>query len=84
MNLLMLALHDSVAAAFITPFFVANEAIAIRQLRQEVNREGSNLGANPGDYSLYNFGQWEDNKGLMEQNIPPRLVCNLSTLKEAK
>lgn len=66
MKLKMFAIYDSKAAAFITPFFQANEAVALRLFSNGVNLQDHPWNQHPGDYTLFELGQFDIEKGSFE------------------
>lgn len=60
MNVLkMYSIHDAAVAAFVTPFFAANDVAAIRLFTGLVNDPQSTYSISPGDFTLYNIGSFD-------------------------
>ncbi len=57
------SIYDSKAEAFIQPFFSPTTATAIRQMEQAVNDETTDFNRYSGDYTLFEIGSWNENKG---------------------
>lgn len=61
----IVVVKDRAVDAFGTPFFVKHVNEAIRSFKDEINREGSAMGAHPDDYDLYVVGQYDDQSGTV-------------------
>lgn len=55
---------DVKADAFMTPFFSATEATAIRSFQAASNEEGHAFHRNAEDFTLWRIGTWDENEGL--------------------
>nr|UXQ88011.1 MAG: nonstructural protein [Microvirus sp.] len=55
------SIFDSKAAAYLPPFFMPEEGMAIRLFKQCVNDSQHQFSKDPGDYTLFNLGAWDDN-----------------------
>lgn len=51
---------DKVAGAFLPPFFLPNDSVALRAVGDVVNRVGEGFNLHPNDYELHLIG-WFDN-----------------------
>lgn len=58
MKLGIFCVHDSKAGAHISPFFLPNEAMALRTFTDCVNSDSHQFGANPADYTLFSLGEF--------------------------
>lgn len=56
-------IHDSGAKAYLAPFFLHSEGIAIRTFTDCVNDPDHAFGRHPKDYTLMEIGTFDDNKG---------------------
>ena len=70
------SVYDLKAEAFITPFFLPNDAIAIRPFTDCVTDEKHAFAMNPFDYAMYRLGQFDDLTG--------ELISDSTLLLEAK
>mgnify|MGYP000426986884 CR=1 FL=1 len=68
------SIHDTKAEAFIQPFFAPTDGLALRMFEDNVNNKDSQLNMHPEDFNLYQVGQWDDNKGLIEPETPPKHI----------
>lgn len=62
----MYAIFDSKLGAFLRPFFMANDRVAIRTFVDACSNGDSEIAKNPEDYSLFYFGWWNQEDGSME------------------
>ncbi len=60
MKLKIFAIYDSKAAAFITPFYVPNQQLAIRGFQNARADPTHAFSRNPTDYTLHELGEWDD------------------------
>lgn len=67
MKRLMIAVRDSAAAAFNTPFCAPSTGLAIRSFRDEVNRkaDGNLMNTHPEDFELYQVGEYDEDTGTV-------------------
>lgn len=66
MKLKIFSVFDDKASAFIPPFFLPNSAMAIRAFTQCVNDPSHQFGQNPGDYTLFELGEFDDSDGSID------------------
>lgn len=76
MNLKIFAVRDIATAQFGNPMFMVNSGQAIRSFADEVNREDkdSQLYKHPGDFELYELGDYDTETGLFKTCAPVQLV----------
>lgn len=63
---------------FMNPFIQHNEMEAERTLRTLVNDPASQINKNPGDYSIWTLGKFDDQTGEIEPNKPEMIVKAIS------
>ena len=68
------SIRDSAAEAFLPPFFMANDVMAIRAFASLVNEKGHLFNANPQDFALYCIGSFDASHGTITADEPPRVV----------
>lgn len=73
MKLKIFAVKDMAVDAFGQPFFTNAVGGAIRSFTDETNRDGAAFNAHPGDYDLYELGEYDDESGAIV-SIPPRML----------
>lgn len=65
MKLKVFSVLDSKAGAFGTPFFMVNQAVALRAFEQSAQDETHMFCKHPSDFILYELGEFEDTTGLI-------------------
>lgn len=55
--------YDSKSEIYSRPMYAATTEAGKRLFHQAVNQEGSQYGMYGGDYTLFEIGTWDDNKG---------------------
>ncbi|AXL14764.1 nonstructural protein [Microviridae sp.] len=76
MKLKIFTIYDQKAHAYITPFFLPEEAMAIRTFGDCCNDKSHQFGRHPEDYTLFNIGAWADNTAQIVMNNAPITICN--------
>lgn len=66
-------IHDNKAQAYLPPFIMHRNDMAVRVFADCINSDEHQFGKNPGDYTLFNIGEFDDNKAL----IKPRTIISL-------
>lgn len=59
----VLTVYDSKAEAYLPPFYMRTTAEAIRAFEATCNDTESNMSRYPEDYTLFEIGDWDDDKG---------------------
>ncbi len=62
------SVFDSKVGAFLTPFFSANRAVALRSFTTACQDGGSDFHRYAGDYTLFEIGEWDPVKGVWSQH----------------
>lgn len=57
------AIFDAKAAAYLPPFIIHRNDMAVRLFADSINDPNHQFGKNPADYTLFNIGEFDDNKG---------------------
>ncbi len=65
MKLLVFSIYDSKAEGFITPFFMPKIGQATRVFNDCCNDKTHQFFKNPGDYTLFEIGEFDDEDGGM-------------------
>ena len=78
----MFCIYDQKAEAYLTPFFLPNENMAIRTFSDCVNSENHQFGKHPGDYSLIHLGTWDDQGAEIVQEPVPKVLGSGLEYKE--
>lgn len=69
------AVRDRAVDSFGQPIFVRAIGEAMRSFMDELNREGSPMGAHPEDYDLYHIGDFDDQTGLLIACTPVKMLA---------
>ena len=70
-------IYDSKANAYLTPFFLHKEGMAIRVFADCVNDPNHQFGKHPEDYTLFSIGAWSDDKAKFLTNNPIALATGI-------
>lgn len=68
------AVFDDAVKAYNQPFYCSNERDAIYSFEQLVNDERTTVHRSPGDFTLFQIGEYDDQTGLA---IPLKVFKNL-------
>jgi hypothetical protein len=81
----VVALFDSAARVYGTPFFVQHAAQAIRSLKDEVNAKDSQSDVNrhSSDFVLYELGMFDDDTGALIKHELPVIIARAKDLQES-
>lgn len=81
----IVAVKDTAARVFGTPFVVQAAAQAVRSLRDEVNNKDSTSDVNrhPSDFELYEIGYFNDDDGVITPHEVPQLIARAKDLQES-
>lgn len=66
MKLYVFSIHDTKAEIFNTPIFLPAVGQARRTFGDQVNDKESPFNKHPGDYTLFQIGEYETDTGLLE------------------
>lgn len=70
MKHLVFSVFDSKAKAYLPPFFMHNEDMAIRIFKDCVNSGDHQFGKHPSDYTLFCLGEFLDHEGIINFSGP--------------
>ena len=74
MKLNVYSIYDQTAKAYITPFFMHNDAMAVRAFSDNINKgEDSQLSLHPDQFTLYRIGEYDDVTGILISHDPESL-----------
>lgn len=71
------AVYDSKAQAFMAPFQTHTRGMAIRMWTDTVNDEKTQFHKHPGDFTLFELGEYDDENGKFENKSTPE-SCGLA------
>lgn len=72
------SIYDSKTQVFFSPMTFHSDDHAKRQVKSQA--KSGIVAEFPEDFSLYCLGDFNDSNGLIERNVPARLVCRLDSL----
>jgi len=75
---------DNKALVYSPPFFQNTDGAAIRMFRDLANDPNTSVGRHPGDYSLFQIGNFSDANASMEAVLPIRHICDAVAVINAK
>lgn len=82
MKLHVYSVFDSKAKAYLPPFFLHTHGLAERAFADCVNSDSHQFGKNPGDYTLFHLGSWEDDCALFDSFAPVSMGNGLEFVRE--
>lgn len=71
MKFAMCSVFDSKAGAFLPPFFLPTDAMAVRTFADCCKDPSHAFNRNPDDYVLYHLGEFSDADGGLVASVPP-------------
>ena len=78
MKLNYYAIYDQKAKAYLTPFCMHNDAMAVRGFGDAINDPATRFGQHPEDYLLYQLAEWHDDSGEFVPQDPGLVVNGIS------
>ena len=75
------SIYDSKAKAYLTPFFLHQDGMAIRIFTDCVNDPNHQFNKHPEDYILFNIGTWSDDKAIIKPNLHTALATGIELKK---
>ncbi len=73
MQLKMFVIYDSKAAAYMQPWFLTTEALAVRAFSDLANNQESNICHHADDYTLFKIGTFNDTTAEVDWQSPVTL-----------
>lgn len=74
----LFSIFDLAAGAHITPFFLPNQAMALRSFKDAINDPNHAFSKNPGDYALLHLATFDDETGALDvPDVPITLATGL-------
>lgn len=71
------SVYDKAIGAYMQPFFVRSKGEAIRSFMQACSDPKMPFGTHPGDYTLYELGDYDDVSGSFACHDPIRILTAL-------
>lgn len=78
-ELKVFSIFDRVADSYNTPFFLANDALAVRTFTDLVNDPSSSIFRHSGDFALFSLGSFYPSTGTFNLS-EPQFIVNASSL----
>lgn len=75
MKLNVYVVHDAKAEAYMSPFFLGTDAVAIRGFSDAISNPETPFGKHPSDYTLFCIGEYSEIKGEITP-CPARPIGN--------
>jgi hypothetical protein len=76
MKLKVYSIFDSAAKAYVQPFYMHNDGLAIRAFMDNVNsKEENNISKHPDQFTLFQIGEFDDTSGKID-SIDPKSLGN--------
>lgn len=76
------SIYDQTAEAFVQPFFMHNDGLAIRAFQDNVNSgDDNNIAKHPEQFQLYRLATFDDKSGIIEPLEAPKILANGLELK---
>lgn len=76
MEINIYAAFDCKAECYGTPFFMANDPLAVRAFTNASLNEETTLSMNPEDFRLMRLGSFDDSSGALTSHDNPVFVCS--------
>lgn len=76
MDLNIYTIWDQKADAYLNPFFLPNDALALRTFKDCTNDDNHAFGKNPDDYTLFNLGSFNTTTGKFDIHGTPKSLGN--------
>lgn len=70
----MFSIYDVKAKAYLPPFSLPKEQMAVREFSDCVNNEKHQFGKHPEDYSLHQIGTFDDETSLLLNNENSKIL----------
>lgn len=80
----MYCIHDTKAKAFLPPFILPTEGMAVRTFADCINSDTHQFGAHPEDYGLFFLGEFDDEKGELVPTHPTIVRTGISLVNSEK
>lgn len=80
----MFVIYDAKANAYLQPWFLTTDAMALRAFNDCVNDKKHNFGLHPEDYTLFKIGEFNDANANINWQTPHALGNGLEFLLQEK
>jgi len=80
MKLHLYTIYDSKEEIYHQPFFLLNEAVALRQFGDMANDKDSKISKHPEDYTLWHLGSYEDSSATLTPLKTKKCIAHANEL----
>lgn len=80
----MFTVYDTAAKAYLPPFFLPREEMAIRVFTDAVNSDSHQFGRHPADYTLFLIAEFDDEFAGVSLQTPEKVCTGLEVLRRPK
>jgi len=77
----MFVIYDVKANAYMQPWFLTQEGMALRAFSDCVNDKEHNFGRHPEDYTLFNIGEFDDSNAEVTWQTPKSMGNGIEYIK---
>jgi len=77
MKVCIYSIYDTKAQSYLPPFFLQNDALALRLIKNTVTNPEHQFSQNAEDYVLFKLGTFDDSTAKMEITAPESLATCL-------
>lgn len=77
------SIFDVKSGLYSLPMLWLNDALAVRAFDNAVQDDESQLSRNPGDYSLFCLGYFDDKSGSIEASSPIKITNGVESISRA-
>lgn len=81
MEMQVYCVRDAKAEAYLTPFYMVNEAMAIRAITDCIQDQNHQFSKHAQDFALYHLGVYDDSNGKFDLFDAPLHKINLVDMK---
>jgi len=84
MKLHVYTIYDVASGIYMRPFFQQTDGQATRSFSDIALDADHEIGKHPEDYTLFRIGQYNDNTGKLEGEIPEKIITALQCVHAAQ
>lgn len=82
MKLLIFSVYDKAVQAYLQPFYARSKGEALRQFTDACNDQGHQFAKHAADYTLVQFGEFDDASGMFDCAEPARIIGALECVAD--
>lgn len=84
MRLFAYCIFDRASGVYDRPFFAQTDQVAVRSFCDICSDGDTQVGQHPDDYTLFRVGTFDNNKGLLQGEVPEKLINGLEATSQHK